>query len=185
MKRWRLPLVLGAVALTAIAATVAVAKASANSNHHRAASNSASPSACAKLTQDPTANAAMQQLHQEHAAGMKTWQDTYGADATSPRAKQALADLRKQHLADMRALFSKLGIKVPAGLCDGKMMSGSAAGMMSGGSDSMMGGGSDTGSSTHEQHHPGQTATPGATTGGGSDSMMGGGSDSMMGGSSL
>jgi hypothetical protein len=168
MKSWRLPLVVGAVALTAIAALFAVTKASASADHHRLTSRPTSSSGCAKLKDDPTVMTVMQRLHREHVADMQAWQDTYGADSTSLQAKQALADLRKQHLADMRAQFEKLGIKVPAGVCDGDMMSGSAAGMM---------GDPATGASVHDQHHNGQTATPG--------DMMGGGSGDMMGGSSL
>jgi hypothetical protein len=175
MKRWRLPLVLGAVALTA-AALLAVTKASANSNYHRAASNSASTSTCANLTKDPAANAAIQQLHREHATDMQAWRDKYEMDSTTPQARQALADMRKEHVADMRALFDKLGIKIPAGLCGGSMMSGSAAGMM---------GDPGNGSSIHDQHHNGQTPAPGDMMGGGSSDMMGDGSGSMMGGSSL
>jgi hypothetical protein len=176
MKRWRLPLVLSAVALTATAALFAVTKASASADHHRLASRPTSSSGCAKLMSDQTANAPMQQLHREHASDMQAWRDTYGSDPTSLPARQALADVRKTHAADMRAQFDKLGIKVPAGLCDGDMMSGSSAGMM---------GDPATGSSIHDQHHNGQTAAPGDMMGGGSGSMMSDGSGGMMGGSSL
>ena len=176
MKRWRLPLVLAAVALVAVAGALAVGKASASANPQRGASSSA----CSKLMSDSTANNAMQQLHREHAVEMQTWRAKYAADPTTPQARQALADLRREHMADMRARFHKLGIRVPAGLCSSDMTGGSGSGMMGAGSGDMMGsgasmmGGSTTGSSIHEQHHSGQAteATPGGMMGGESGAMM-------------
>jgi len=175
MKRWRLPLVLGAVAIVAAVGALVVGKAGASANPQRGASSSA----CSKLMSDSTANNAMQQLHQEHAAEMQTWRTKYAADPTTSQARQSLADLRKEHVADMRALLHKLGIKVSAGLCSGDTMGGSGSGMMGAGSGDMMGsggmmGGSTTGSSIHDQHRGGQAteATPGGMMGGGSGAMM-------------
>jgi hypothetical protein len=144
MKRWRLPLVLAAVALVAATGALAVGNASASANAQRGAASSA----CSNLMSDPTASKAMQQLHREHAAEMQTWRVKYAADLTTPQARRALADLRREHMADMHALFRKLGIKVPAGVCSADMMGGSASGMMGAGSGDMMGSGSMMGGSS-------------------------------------
>ena len=153
MKRSRLLLILSAVALVAATGAFVVGQAGAASGNYRGAWTAA----CAKLMSDSTAHEAMLELHQEHAAEMQAWRDTYGSDSTTPQAVQALADLRQEHRADMRSLMQKLGIKVPARSFGG-MMGGSGMGMMDGDSGGMMDG--DGG-------------------------MMGGGSGGMMGGSSF
>ena len=137
MKRSRLVLILGAVALVAATAALVAGQAGAASSPHRGVWKAA----CTKLMSDPKAHEAMLELHQEHAAEMQAWRDMYGSDPTTPQAVQALADLRKEHRADMGALFQRLGIKVPAKWHGGGMMDGSGAGMMDG-SGGMMGGSS-------------------------------------------
>jgi hypothetical protein len=144
MKRSRLVLILGAVALVAATAALVVGQAGAASSPHRGAWKAA----CTKLLSDPTAREAMLELRQEHVAEMQAWRDTYGSDPTTPQARRALADLRQEHWADMRALMEEFGIKVPArmrggmmgGAFGGGMMDGSGTGMMGDGSGGMMGG---------------------------------------------
>ena len=166
MKRWTLPLVLGAVALVALAAAFGVSRATATTSMPRASAGAqsgaqSSSAGCDRLMSNPAAVKAMQPLHAEHAKDMQAWQKQYSADPKGAKAQAALKTMRKQHVREMRAAFKKLGIKVPAGACDGSMMDGTnGTGMMGGGTDGMMGGGTDgtTGGSgaagdVHEQHH--------------------------------
>jgi hypothetical protein len=173
MKRWILPIILGAVALAALAGALTVGKA----NAEPATTGGQSAAACTQLMSDPATSKAIQTLHADHVKDMQAWQTKYGTDPTSAAAQRALAGLRKEHLSDMRALFQKLGIKAPAGL---DSMMGGAGGMMGGTGTDMMGG-SVTGSDAHAQHHGG-----GSTAGGNAPSgMMGGSSGGMMGGTTL
>src|SRR5450759_2128838 len=161
MKRWTLPLVLGAVGLVALAAAFGVSRATAATSMHLASTAAQSGSAgCYRLMSDPASSKAMQPLHTAHVKDMQAWQERYGKDPTSAEAQAALKTMRKQHVREMRAAFKKLGIKVPAGACDVSMMGGSAA----------------TGD-VHQQHHD-----LGSAGSSGVSNMMGGATTGMMGG---
>jgi hypothetical protein len=179
MKRWTLPVVIGAVALAATAAAFGVSRASAATFMHRTTTNGASSAGCQSLMGDPAAMKAMQPLHAEHLKDMQAWQDKYGNAPTSTKAQTALKQMRKEHVSEMRTAFRKLGIKVPAGACNAGMMDGtngtgmmrgstSGTGIMGADAGSMMGGTGAT-SDVHQQHHGGT-----ATTSGGVSGMMGG-----------
>src|SRR5450830_1431944 len=178
MKRWTLPLVLGAVGLVALAAAFGVSRATAATSMHRASTAAQSGSAgCYRLMSDPASSKAMQPLHTAHVKDMQAWQERYGKDPTSAEARAALKTMRKQHVREMRAAFKKLGIKVPAGACDGSMMDGTnGTGMMGGGAAGMMGGSAATGD-VHQQHHD-----LGSAGSSGVSNMMGGATTGMMGG---
>src|SRR5450756_1043020 len=178
MKRWTLPLVLGAVGLVALAAAFGVSRATAATSMHRASTAAPSGSAgCSRLMSGPTASNAMQPLHAAHVKDMQAWRSLYGKDPTSAQAQTALKRMRKAHVREMRAAFKKLGIKVPAGACDGSMMDGTnGTGMMGGGAAGMMGGSGVSGD-VHQQHHgEGTASSSGVST------MMGGSAAGMMGG---
>jgi hypothetical protein len=180
MKRWTLPLVLGAVGLVALAAVFGVSRATAATSMHRASTGAQGGSAgCNRLMSDRVAVKAMQPLHVDHVKDMQTWRGRYGRDPQGAEAQTALKTMRKEHVREMRAAFKKLGIKVPAGACDISMMDGTiGTGMMGGGTDGMMGGSGAAGD-VHQQHHGEGSASSsgvsnmigGATTSG----MMGGG----------
>jgi hypothetical protein len=177
MKRWTLPLALGAIGLVALAAVFGVSRATAATSMHRTATGAHSGSAGRdRLMSDPAAVKAMQPLHAEHVKDMQAWQGRYGADPKSAGAQAALKTMRREHVREMRAAFRKLGIKVPAGACDTSMMDGAnGTGMMGGGTDGMMGGSGATGA-VHQQHHSeGGAGSSGAST------MMGGSAAGMMG----
>src|SRR5450759_5135789 len=156
MKRWTLPLVLGAVGLVALAAVFGVSRATAATSMHRTSTIAQGGSA-------------MQPLHAEHVQDMQAWQDLYrGVDPKTAEAQAALKTMRKEHVREMRAAFKKLGIKVPAGICDVSMMDGTnGTGMMVGGTHGMMGGSSATGD-VHQQHHG-----EGSASSSGASGMMG------------
>jgi|SRR5450759_732255 len=178
MKRWTLPLVLGAVGLVALAAAFGVSRATAATSMHRASTGAQGGSAgCNRLMSDPAAVKAMQPLHADHVKDMQTWRDRYGEDPKSAEAQAALKTMRKQHVREMRAAFKKLGIKVPAGGCDISMMDGTiGTGMMGGGAAGMMGGSGVSGD-VHQQHHG-----EGSASSSGASGMMGGSAAGMMGG---
>src|SRR5665647_1909668 len=127
MKRWTLPLVLGAVALVALAAAFGVSRATAATSMHRTSTIAQGGSAgWNRLMSDPAAVKAtvkaMQPLHAEHVQDMQAWQDLYGSvDPKTAEAQAALKTMRKEHVREMRAAFKKLGIKLPAGICDVSM----------------------------------------------------------------
>jgi hypothetical protein len=177
MKRWTIPLVLGAVALVALAAAFGVSRATAATMHRTASGSQSGSGGCARLMSDPAASQAMQPLHDEHVKDMQAWRAQYGKNPQSAVAQAALATLRRQHLGEMRAALEKLGIKVPAGACDGGMMDGTdGAGMMGGDAGGMMGG-SGAGGSLHEQHHGAGGSNSSGASGGmmdGTSGMMGG-----------
>jgi hypothetical protein len=131
-----------------------------------------------RLMSDPAAVKAMQPLHAEHVQDMRAWQDLYGSvDPKTAEAQAALKTMRKEHVREMRAAFKKLGIKVPAGACDGSMMDGTnGAGMMGGSAADMMGGSGVSGD-VHQQHHGDGTASSSGVS-----TMMGGSAAGMMGG---
>jgi hypothetical protein len=171
MKKWTLPLVLGAVGLVALAATFGVSRATAATSMHRASTGAQGGGAgCNRLMSDRAASKAMQPLHADHVKDMQAWRSLYGKDPTSAKAQAALKTMRQQHLREMRAAFKKLGIKVPAGVCDISMMDGTdGTGMM---------GGSGVSDDVHQQHHD-----LGSAGSSGVSNMMGGATSSgMMGG---
>jgi hypothetical protein len=185
MKRRTLPLVLGAIALVALAAAFGVSRAIATTSTHPASagvrgvtaeSGSVKSGGCERLMSDPVALKAMQPLHAEHAKDMQAWRDQYGKNTQTAEAQAALKALRQQHVREMRAAFKKAGIKVPVRAYDGSMMDGTnGADMMDGGSDGMMGGGA--GSDVHQQHHGGGGSGSSGTSGdmmGDTTGMMGG-----------
>ena len=175
MKRWTLPLVLGAVGLVALAAAFGVSRATAATSMHRASTAAQSGSAgCYRLMSDPASSKAMQPLHTAHVKDMQAWQERYGKDPTSAEAQAALKTMRKQHVREMRAAFKKLGIKVPAGACDVSTMDGTDGTGMMGGSNGMMGGSAATGD-VHQQHHD-----LGSAGSSGVSNMMGGATTSGM-----
>ena len=179
MKRWTLPLVLGAVGLVALAAAFGVSRATAATSMHRASTGAQGGSAgCNRLVSDSAAVKAMQPLHADHVKDMQAWQKQYGKHPTSAEAQAALKTMREQHVREMRAAFKKLGIKVPAGACDISMMDGTiGTGMMGGGAAGMMGGSGVSGD-IHQQHHD-----LGSAGSSGVSNMMGGATTSgMMGG---
>jgi len=179
MKRWTLPLVLGAVGLVALATVVGVSRATAATSMHRASTAAPSGSAgCDRLMSNPAAAKAVQPLHAEHAKDMQAWRGQYSADPQGAKAQAALKTMRQQHVREMRAAFKKLGIKVSAGACDISMMDGTdGTGMMGGGAAGMMGGSGVSGD-VHQQHHD-----LGSAGSGGVSNMMGGATTSgMMGG---
>src|SRR5450756_3074617 len=91
MKRWTLPLVLGAVGLVALAAAFGVSRATAATSMHRASTAAPSGSAgCSRLMSGPTASNAMQPLHAAHVKDMQAWRSLYGKDPTSAQAQTAL-----------------------------------------------------------------------------------------------
>lgn len=170
MKRWTLPLVLGAVGLVALAVGFGASRATATAVPRASSSAHNGDAGCERLMSNPAAMKAMQPLHAEHVKDMQAWQARYGTDPQSDEAQAALKTMRKEHVREMRAAFKKLGIKVPAGACDSSMMDGmNGAGMMDGGADGMMGGSGAT-SGAHQQHHGGGGAGPS----GGASGMMGG-----------
>lgn len=170
MKRWTLPLVLGAVGLVALAAVFGVSRATAATSMHRASTGAQDGRAgCGRLMSNPAAVKAMQPLHAEYVKDMQTWRDRYGADPKGAEAQTALKTMRKEHVREMRAAFKKLGIKVPAGICDVSMMDGTNG-------TGMMGGSSATGD-VHQQHHG-----EGSASSSGASGMMGGATSGMMGG---
>ena len=171
MKRWTLPLVLGAVGLVALAAAFGVSRATAATSMHRASTAAPSGSAgCSRLMSDGAAAKAVQPLHAEHAKDMQAWRGQYSADPQGAAAQAALKTMRQQHVREMRAAFKKLGIKVSAGACDISMMDGTdGTGMM---------GGSGVSGDVHQQHHGEGTAS----SSGGVSTMMGGSAAGMMGG---
>lgn len=174
MKRWRLPLVIGCVALVALAAAFGVSRASAATTMHRASATAEGGSTgCDRLMNDPAAAKAMQPLHAERVQDMQAWRDKYGASPTSAEARTALKNLRREHAREMRKAFRKLGIKVRAGTCDANTMG--RAGMMDGSAGMMDG--SAAGGDLHQQHHGGD-----AGSSSGASNMMGGSSGGMMGG---
>ena len=119
MKRyWRTIAIVTAVVVIALS-VVAVAY-GATRTTGRAAGNSA----CGALMSNPKAVKAMQGLRAEHRQEMQAWIDQYGADPSSAEAQAALTALREEHWNDMRDLFKRLGIKVPAGVGPGRMMGG-------------------------------------------------------------
>ena len=179
MKRWTLPLVLGAVGLVALAAVFGVSRATAATSMHRTSTIAQGGSAgWNRLMSDPAAVKARQPLHAEHVQDMQAWQDLYGSvDPKTAEAQAALKTMRKEHVREMRAAFKKLGIKVPAGACDISMMDGTiGTGMMGGGTDGMMGGSGAAGD-VHQQHHD-----LGSAGSSGVSNMMGGATTGMMGG---
>ena len=120
MKRhWRTIAIVTAVVVIALS-VVAVAYGATRTTRRAAGS-----SACGALMSNPKAVKAMQGLRAEHRQEMQTWNDQYGADPSSAEAQAALEALREEHGNDMRDLFKKLGIKVPAGAGPGGMMRGS------------------------------------------------------------
>ncbi|HEY5388461.1 MAG TPA: hypothetical protein VIL79_11230, partial [Thermoleophilia bacterium] len=154
-----------------LAAAFGVSRATAATSMHRASTGAQGGSAgCNRLMSDPAAVKAMQPLHAAHVKDMQAWQKQYGKDPTSAQAQAALKTMRKQHVREMRAAFEKLGIKVPAGACDGSMMDGTnGTGMM---------GGSGAAGDVHQQHHD-----LGSAGSSGVSNMMGGATTSgMMGG---
>ena len=177
MKRWRLPLVIGSVALVALAAAFGATRAGAATTMHRSSPTGGTVGAgCDRLMNDPAAAEAMQPLHAEHVKDMQAWRDRYGASRGSAEAQTALRQMSREHGREMRAAFKKLGIRIPAGACDPGTMG--SAGMMDGRAAGMMDGGG-AGSDLHQQHHAGDAGT---TAGGAS--MMGASSGGMMGGAS-
>jgi hypothetical protein len=179
MKRWTLPLVLGAVGLVALAAAFGVSRATAATSMHRVSTGAQGGSAgCNRLMGDPAAVKAMQPLHADHVKDMQAWRSLYGKDPTSAKAQAALKSMRRQHVREMRAAFKKLGIKVPAGACDISMMDGTiGTGMMGGGAAGMMGGSGVSGDIHQQYHDLGSAGSSGVSN------MMGGATTSgMMGG---
>lgn len=173
MKRWTLPLVLGAVGLVALAVGFGASRTTATAVPRALGSAHNGGAGCERLMSDPAAVKAMQPLHAEHVKDMQAWQARYGTDPQSNEARAALKTMRKEHVREMRAAFKKLGIKVPAGACDSSMMDGMngadmMTSMMDGGADGMMGGSGAT-SGAHQQHHGGGGAGPSGASG-----MMGG-----------
>jgi hypothetical protein len=170
-------LVIGAVGIMALAAMFGVSRAAASTSMHRVAGAQGDGSGCSRILGDPAAMQAMQPLHAEHVKDMQAWRDRYGSDPRGTEAKAALATMRREHVREMRAVFQKLGIKVPARVCNIGMMDGAnGAGMMGGSAAGMMGGSGAT-SDIHQQHH--------GTSGSGADgasNMMGGSTSGMMGG---
>ncbi len=131
MKKWRVVLILAAVAVGALAASVVATRADAAGRVQRGLSGRGA-GACGRLTSNPEAVKAMQGLRDEHMKDMRAWYDKYGQDPTSTAAQQALQKLREEHFSEMQSLFKKYGIAAPrvapspgngwgpgAGACDG------------------------------------------------------------------
>ena len=149
MKRWTLPLVLGAVGLVALAVGFGASRATATSMYRASNSIPGGGAGCERVMGDSAAMKAMQPLHAEHVKDMQAWQARYGTDPKSDEAQAALKAMRKEHAREMRAALKKLGIKAPGGACGAGMMGGKngthmmdgmdGAGMMNGGHRGMMG----------------------------------------------
>ena len=130
MKRWTLPLVLGAVGLVALVAGFGASGATATSMYRAANGVQGGGAGCERLMNDPAAVKVMQTLRGEHVMDMQAWDARYGTDPQSDEAQAALKAMRKEHAREMRAALKKLDIKVPTGACGAGMMNGGHGGMM-------------------------------------------------------
>jgi hypothetical protein len=111
------------VAVVAVALSV-VAVAYGTTRTSRATGSAARKGACGALMSNPKALKAMQALRAEHQKDMQAWNAQYGSDPTSSEAQAALQKLREGHWNDMRGLFKQFGVKAPAAVGPGGMMSG-------------------------------------------------------------
>lgn len=130
MRRWTLPLVLGAVGLVALAAGFGASGATATSMYRAANGVQGGGAGCERVMSNPAAVKVMQSLHAEHVKDMQAWHARYDTDPRSDEARAAWKAMRKEHVREMRAAFNKLGIKVSAGACGAGMMNGGHGGMM-------------------------------------------------------
>ena len=87
---------------------------------------------CAGLMQSGDSSSAMRQLRNEHMNEMQAWFDKYGADPTSPAARDALLAMRKHHSEEMRGLVGRSGgmMNPGAGSTDPGTTVGPNGGMM-------------------------------------------------------
>ena len=153
--RWKtivIAVMVAAIGLSVVAAAYGATKTS------RAGKGRA---ACGALMKNPQAVKDMQVLRAEHQKEMQAWRDQYAGDPSGAEAQAALKALRTEHWNDMKALFEKYGVALPANAGPG--VCGGGAGMMGGGN----GGNGGCGG--------------GGCAGGNGTGMMGGGSG-MMGG---
>jgi hypothetical protein len=133
-------LILAAVAVGALVASVVATRADAAGRVQRAFSGRDS-TVCGQLVNNPDAFKAMQALRAEHAKDMQAWYDRYGQDPTSTAAQQALQKLREEHLSEMQSLFKKYGSAAPRVAPSPGNGWGPGAGGSGGYGGGMMGGG--------------------------------------------
>jgi len=132
-KHWKVVVVLAAVVAIGLSVAAVAWGAAGVGNPSR------DGAACARLTDNPEALAAMQELREEHRQEMRAWLEKYGGDSSSAAAKKALQALRSEHWTERKALFEKLGIDVPEGFGPG--VGGGRGGMLRGGAPCVGGGG--------------------------------------------
>jgi hypothetical protein len=126
-KHWKtlaIAAVVAVLGLSVVAAAYGATKGSGSTKRTRTLAG-----ACAQLFKNPQAVQDMQALRAEHQKEMQEWSTTYGNDPTSADAQAALKALRTEHWNDMKALFEKYGVKLPANAGPGN----GGYGMMGGG----------------------------------------------------
>jgi hypothetical protein len=164
-KHWKtlaIAAVVAVLGLSVVAAAYGATKGSGSTKRTRTLAG-----ACAQLFKNPQAVQDMQALRAEHQKEMQQWWATYGNGPTGADAQAALKELRAEHWNDMKALFDKYGVKLPANARPGN----AGYGMMGGGAGC---GGAGCGAGGAGCGGFGQSGTTGTGYG-----MMGGG---MMGG---
>jgi opacity protein-like surface antigen len=124
MKRFRLAIILGAIAAAALAAAAVTAHADAVRPDGLTAHGWRSPTigqpwnrqgGGATAQVNPQAVKALQELRDQQVKDMQAWWSKYGQNPTSAAAQKALTQLRDEHRTELQQLLKKYGLTLGRG----------------------------------------------------------------------